>query len=488
MPETAKPRRAVLYARLSVTTEESVSIESQLEAGRNYCKAHGWEVVGEYKDDGKSAYKNKPEDRDGWKELLARPRGSYDVVVIRKIDRLARRITDFWNTYQDLEESGQTLASIADNLDMSTTIGRIVAGVLAGFAEMEAETISTRVRDARRYLTDNGRVPGGAAPFGYWNAPNPDGKGKVLAKDPMTIEFVEEAVARILRGDSVRSVALYLDEVAPRTSRKNSAANWTVTVTKRMLQNPVLAGMTLRNPGNSGKERGTEVLRGKNSMPVVREDIAVLSVKDWRTLQDLLTADRPYQTKTESYLSGVVWCGDCDRKMYRNAKTVHGKKVRVFQCQRPGGCGQQVTNLEGIVEERFLAEFATARFMRLVRTYGPDAVDVSEVTRQIEETGDRMKEPGADIAALAARMVQLQEYRDAIPEVEYRRELSEHTSGEEWAVDPRTALLERFEGVRLVKGGRGRNFDQTRLSFIERKAMTIKTLGAKHDMRVHTDR
>ena len=311
----------------------------------------------------------------------------------------------------------------------------------------------------------------------------------MLAKDPETIGFVEEAATRILNGESFRSVALFLDYVAPRQGRKNSAANWTVTVTKRMLQNPVLAGMTLHNPGNGRKERGSEVLRGENGMPVVREDIAVMSVGDWRKMQELLTAERPYQTKTDSYLSGVVWCGECDRKMYRNSKMHNGKKVRVFQCQRPGGCGQQVTNLEGIVQERFLSEFATARFMRQVRTYGPDVVDVSEVTRQIQETAARMTEPGADFKALGERMQALHEYRDSIPEVEYGWEVSDHTSGEEWAVDPRAALLERFEGVRLVKGGKGRNFDQARLSFIERKAaLSIKTLGSKHATRVHIEK
>lgn len=222
-------------------------------------------------------------------------------------------------------------------------------------------------------------------------------------------------------------------------------------------------------------------------MPVVRDEIAVLSIADWYKLQDVLTENRPYQTKTESYLSGLVWCGHCDRKMYRNKKKHNGKEVRVFQCQKPGGCGQQVTNLESIVEERFLSEFGTARFMRVVRSYGPDVVDMSEVSRQIQETGERMTQPGADLPALMARMTALHEYRDTIPEVEHHTELSERTSGEEWAEDPRTALLERFEGVRLVKGGKGRNFDQSRLSFIERKvALNIKTLGSKHATRVHT--
>ncbi|MGZ6868441.1 MAG: recombinase family protein, partial [Blastococcus sp.] len=88
-------KRAVLYARLSITTDESVSIERQLEAGRKYCADRGYEVVGEHVDDGVSASANAPEHRKGWQEILARPAGSYDVVVVWKIDRLARKVIDF---------------------------------------------------------------------------------------------------------------------------------------------------------------------------------------------------------------------------------------------------------------------------------------------------------------------------------------------------------------------------------------------------------
>ena len=55
-------RRCVLYARLSVTKEESVSIARQLQSCRRYAEARGWEVVGEFVDDGVSATANRPED------------------------------------------------------------------------------------------------------------------------------------------------------------------------------------------------------------------------------------------------------------------------------------------------------------------------------------------------------------------------------------------------------------------------------------------
>ena len=89
MNNFTQARRCVLYARLSVTKEESVSIERQLQSCRRYAEARGWEVLGEFVDDGVSATANRPEERRGWTSLLVS--GDFDAVVIWKVDRLARR-------------------------------------------------------------------------------------------------------------------------------------------------------------------------------------------------------------------------------------------------------------------------------------------------------------------------------------------------------------------------------------------------------------
>jgi DNA invertase Pin-like site-specific DNA recombinase len=475
MSAKPQPKRVILYARLSITTDESVSVERQLQAGRDYCRARGWTVIAEHKDDGVSASANAPEHRKGWQDVLAHGRGTYDLVLVWKVDRLARKVLDFLNADKALQERGAAVAAVEDPVDMSTPQGRAFATLLAVFAEMEAESIRARVRAARHSLIKAGRVPGGAAPFGYRNADNPDGPGKVLAKDPDTIAFVIEAASRVLRGDSVNSVATYLDDVAPRTGRKNSAAHWTITVTKRMLSNPVLAGMTLHNPGNTGKLRGTEVLRDSDGMPIIREDLAVLSVEEFRTLEQRLQASEPYAARTESYLAGLVWCGECDRKMYRNAKTVHGRKVRVFQCQGKEGCGQQVTNLEGIVQERFLAEFGNHYGYTVVQQ--PTDYDHTEIDTQIAETMARMQDDDADVMALAERLQSLKALRRKVPPPQVRVVRSLTNSAEQWKHDPRAALLGQCDGVRLVKGGMGRNFDHKRLSWIQSDAERFESLG-----------
>ena len=148
-------RRCVLYARLSVTKEESVSIERQLQSCRKYAEARGWEVMGEFVDDGVSATVNRPEERRGWTSLLVS--GDFDAVVIWKVDRLARRVLDFLHADETLQMRGAGLVAVEDPIDMTSPQGRAFAVMLAVFGEMEAEAIRARVRAARAQLLKDGR-------------------------------------------------------------------------------------------------------------------------------------------------------------------------------------------------------------------------------------------------------------------------------------------------------------------------------------------
>ncbi len=187
--------KVVIYVRISLSREESVSLQRQEEAARQYAASRGWTVVAVHTDDGVSASKNRPEDRDGWRRVLATT-GEWDAVVVWKLDRLSRRLADFWRTYLALEAEGKAIVSVSDSLDMTTAIGRTVASVLAGFAEMEAEAISARVTAARAHLLANGRYPGGRIPYGWRKAKNPDGAGWLIEQDPDRIGWVRAMVER----------------------------------------------------------------------------------------------------------------------------------------------------------------------------------------------------------------------------------------------------------------------------------------------------
>ena len=99
--------RAVLYMRLSKTTEESTSIERQRRDLEALCEREGWSVVAELEDDGISGGKR----RARADEALAMLRdGRADVLCVWKLDRWSR----------------QGLSAIADLVDVLDERGLFV--------------------------------------------------------------------------------------------------------------------------------------------------------------------------------------------------------------------------------------------------------------------------------------------------------------------------------------------------------------------------
>lgn len=360
-PSKTKGRRAVIYVRLSVSLEASVSVERQIEAAETYAVQRGWKVVGTFVDEGVSASKNKPEDRKGWRELMACSE-PWDAVIVWKLDRMVRRIVHFWDTYRWLDENGKSLVSVMDNVDMTTPMGRIVAGIIAGFAEMEAEAISTRVTAARNYLLNNGRVVGGSLPYGYRSVPNPDGPGFVLAQDPETIGYVRTMVKRAQAGRSIYSTVQWLDEAEaplPAGSQKNrTRTGWHYGTVESLLRNPILAGMIAHNPGNDSKVRGDRVVLGDDGLPVVYEDLAVLPVRQWRAMIKRLderdtpqSAPRAMKAKTSGALSGLMVCGEHAEPVRMWRGTVQGRPG--YSCPE---CHMTISNFEDAVVAEFLRQ------------------------------------------------------------------------------------------------------------------------------------
>lgn len=324
-------RRCALYARLSVTKEESVSIARQLQSCHRYAEARGWEVVGEFIDDGVSATANRPEDRSGWSALLSAQ--DFDAVVIWKVDRLARRVLDFLHADETLQEMGAGLVAVEDPIDMTSPQGRAFAVMLAVFGEMEAEAIRARVRAARAQLLKDGRWAGGGVPYGYQPASNPSGPGWVLVKDPEREPWLTEAVQMALNGVSVNAITTWLtNEGAPlpggsATRRASGLSSWNRQTVDGLLRNPILAGMTRHNPGRakSGKRADPfSVFRDETGAPVIDESLAVLSSEEFTELQRILDSRSAPQARkrserkaTSPFLSRVAHCDDCDVFMCR---------------------------------------------------------------------------------------------------------------------------------------------------------------------------
>lgn len=362
---TTQARRCVLYARLSVTKEESVSIARQLQSCRRYAEARGWEVIGEFVDDGVSATANRPENRKGWSSLLTA--GDFDAVIIWKVDRLARRVLDFLHADEALQRRGAGLVAVDDPIDMTSPQGRAFAVMLAVFGEMEAEAIRARVRAARAQLLKDGRWAGGGTPYGYMSAANPDGPGWVLAKDPDRQPWLVKAVDMALGGATVNSITTWLtSEGAPlpagsEVRRKSGSLAWNRQTVDGLLRNPILAGMTPHNPGRPKSAKRADpfaVFRDADGEPVVNGTLAVITPDEFTALQNLLDSRSTPQARkrserqpTSPFLSRVVRCDDCDVFMCRGTN----QKRPVLYCP---ACRQTMgrSALDPYLVGRLLAE------------------------------------------------------------------------------------------------------------------------------------
>ncbi|AXE38832.1 recombinase family protein [Acidipropionibacterium virtanenii] len=359
--------RCVLYARLSVTKEESVSIARQLQSCRRHAEARGWAVVGEFVDDGVSATASRPEDRHGWRALLAA--GEFDAVIIWKVDRLARRVLDFLHADETLQSRGAGLVAVDDPIDMTSPQGRAFAVMLAVFGEMEAEAIRARVRAARAQILKDGRWPGGGIPYGYRSVANPNGPGRVLEKDPERVEWLAQVVSRALTGQTVNAIATWLTKSgaplpARKTERVSGSIDWNRQTVDGLLRNPVLAGMTPRNPGRPKSAKRVDpfsVLRDEHGEPVVNEALAILHVDEFAALQDMLDSrtvpqarKRAERQSTSPFLSRVARCVECDVFLCRGTN----QKRSMLYCPK---CRQTIgrTALDAYLIDRLLAERGT---------------------------------------------------------------------------------------------------------------------------------
>ena len=143
----------VLYARTS--TRDQQSIPMQLEAMREHSERRGWTIAAEIAEQ-ESGSNN---DRPGRAQIVNLARqGKIDCILVWKLNRWGRSTTDLLMSLDELQSYRCGFVSLSENLDFTTPAGRMMAGILAVFAQFEREMIVENVKagiDA--YRAKNGK-------------------------------------------------------------------------------------------------------------------------------------------------------------------------------------------------------------------------------------------------------------------------------------------------------------------------------------------
>src|SRR5256714_10186636 len=132
--------RAGLYARVSTTDQQTLVMQSR--AMREYAARRGWTIALQVREVNSGAAKREARE----KLLEAAHRREIDVVLVWRLDRWGRSVTDLLATLQELEHLGVGFVSLTETLDLTTPARRAMAGLLSGFSEFEREIIRERTR------------------------------------------------------------------------------------------------------------------------------------------------------------------------------------------------------------------------------------------------------------------------------------------------------------------------------------------------------
>jgi putative DNA-invertase from lambdoid prophage Rac len=150
-PPTQTALRAGLYAR--VLTHDQQALPMQSRAMREYATRRGWQIVLQGKEIASCASQNECRE----KLLVAARCREINVVLVWRLDRWGRSVTDLPATLQELEHLGVGFVSLTEALDLTTPTGRAMAGLLAVFTEFEWEIMRERVRAGLEQARRNGQ-------------------------------------------------------------------------------------------------------------------------------------------------------------------------------------------------------------------------------------------------------------------------------------------------------------------------------------------
>ena len=209
-PAARTKLRCAVYTRKS--SEEGLEQEfNSLDAQREACEAYvasqrheGWMLSPVLYDDG--GFSGGSMERPALQRLLADiAAGEIDVVVVYKVDRLTRALSDFARIVELFDKHRVSFVSVTQAFNTTTSMGRLTLNVLLSFAQFEREVTGERIRDKIAASKKKGMWMGGQPPLGY------DVRDRKLVVNEAEAATVRSIFRRYVELRSVRELKAELD-------------------------------------------------------------------------------------------------------------------------------------------------------------------------------------------------------------------------------------------------------------------------------------
>ncbi len=432
------PVACAVYTRKSTDDgleKDFNSLDAQREAAEAYVRSqqgNRWVLLPDRFDDG--GYSGGTLERPGLKRLLEEVRaGRVQRIVVYKIDRLSRSLLDFARLAEIFEEHGTGIVSVTQQLDTSTSMGRLTLNMLLSFAQFEREMVSDRTRDKAHAARRRGKFTGGQLPLGFDRVP----EGGRLVVNPEEAERVVAIFKMFLATPSIIGVVEELRR------RGWTLKRWTTREGRlyggRAFDKHSL-GRLLRNPAYIAEVHFDGGIYPAEHEPIVDRET-------WDRVQERLQDAKPQRRSSSSpaLLAGLLRCAACDAAMTPAFTQKRGTRYRYYSCLRAQKHGRRscpskslpardieqsvVDRLRAIGQDPALIEatLEQARLVRRARRRELEA-ELGQVRDQLDEAHSerrrllirmaagmpRCGEDEADVPALEGRLAALAQELDSL--------------------------------------------------------------------------
>jgi site-specific DNA recombinase len=334
--QTSGPLRVAIYIRISTDEEhQPYSLEAQETKLRAYIDSQpGWQLVGEpYRDEASGASTDRP----GLQRALTAAQASrFDVLLVYRVDRLARSLRGLVHILDDLDVAKVTFRSATEPFDTSTPIGRMLVQMLGVFAQFERETIIDRVICGMERKAARGQWCGGYRPFGYQPDPATSKLRPIPTEAPL-VPIIFDLYTRQRLGS--KAVATELNQ---RGHRTKTGHLWSGQSVLTVLRNRVYLGQIYF--------RGTWHITDDHHPPLIHPEI-------FEQAQQLLIARGQDHTRraannSDYLLAGLITCTHCGKRYLGTAATGKYSRYRYYTCYTRNRYGPANCNAERLPAEQ----------------------------------------------------------------------------------------------------------------------------------------
>lgn len=374
--------RAAIYTRVSTANqaEEGFSLQKQYDQLVEYVNLQDWDLVRIYTDPGISAKDLK---RPGVQEMLDDLKGGkFDAIIVHKLDRLTRNISNLYDLVELVNKKDIKLISLSENIDTSTPMGRMFVYLLGIFAQMFRENLSEDVKKGMVGRAEQG-LRNTFAPYGYER--NKEGELVIV---PDQADLIRE-VFRLLIEKKFGYVT-----IAKMLNLKNIPG----------LRGGLFHGSTieiiLKNHTYTGKNHWK--LKGKpESERIIRNAShdAIIDGLTFEKAQNIIERRSRKEMSRSSYgypFSAIIRCAKCNGPYHGLMQPKSGGKYYYYRCTNKlrGVCDQSDLS-ELKFEKMFFEHFTLLKqgiaFKEVAAAKSDATIERKKIERQLEQSEQRRK-------------------------------------------------------------------------------------------------